>query len=411
MPKSLASWLDDLLSTRPVAQLNSEQRFIKVKEAARRLGLGHFTCPVITVVGTNGKGSCVATLAAIYQAAGYKTATVTSPHLITFNERICVDGHMAPDEEICEAFAHIAHQCNDLPLSYFHYATLAGLLIFIQKKPDIIILEAGIGGNYDVINVIDADVALISTIDLDHCEILGNTRDEIATCKMGVARDGKPVICGDPSPPPSVAAIAASQHCPYYQLGKAFMFTEKTDDWDWSGPETVYKQLPYPSVLTQNAASALMAIDVLQSTLAVAETAIIQGLRDIKLAGRCQIIRHHPTVVCDVAHNPAAVAVLLKKLQSFSAQGRHFALFGALRHKNVKAMLTPMKAWVDDWYLVDLLHPQAMPSQAIAEILACGQCFNQATEAYEAVMRAAKANDIIVIFGSFYIISQLLSVQ
>lgn len=261
-----------------------------VKHVAAQLKLRKFTCPVIVVAGTNGKGSCVAFLEKIYSAAGYKTATYTSPHVIKYNERIRLNGQNVDDNDLCTALNAVKNAKNNTNLSYFEFTTLTALYLFQQYNPDIIILEVGLGGRLDAVNIVDADIAIITTISFDHTQLLGKTREDIGKEKSGIMRTNKPVICGDFDPPSSIYQQAANINSHLYCANRDFTFTTTHNDWTWQHNSITLKNLPLPHLPLQNAATALMAIQLMQQKLPVPLTAIAAGLSQAKLLGRLQTI-------------------------------------------------------------------------------------------------------------------------
>lgn len=413
MQKSLSDWLKQLDGSNDGSSFSPSHHFDLVRKAGHRLELDRcMDCPVITVAGTNGKGSCVAALEAIYVTAGYQVGAITSPHLFRFNERICLNRQPVSDQKIIAAFEKIETVSSDLSLNYFQYALLAALLIFRQQPLDIVLVEVGLGGRYDPANILDADIAIITSIALDHCQQLGNSRDDIATEKMAITRSGRPFICGDDHPPQIMSQLLVQYACQYYQYGRDFEVVMDGKRWHWLSAEGDYKDLPTVNILHSNVACALMAVTKLQSLLPIAINSVRSGLQTIDLRGRCQLLSGQPMRLVDVAHNVAAVMVLKQKIQSLSSRGRCFAVFGMLADKEVQTIVDLMSDTIDHWYLATIRHPKSMSGHEIARYFADKRrygCYECPQQAYQAAINHAQDHDLIIIFGSFYVIAQILS--
>ena len=322
----------------------------RVAQVATALQVTQFSCPVITISGTNGKGSCVAILEAILMAAGYRVGAYTSPHLFQFNERIKINGVAIDDTNLCLSLAKVAQAQDDIPLTYFEFTTLAALQIFQHAKLDVLILEVGLGGRLDAVNIIAADVAVITAVDIDHIEWLGHDRESIGREKAGIFRQGKVAICGDEQVPVSVIETAINLGTSLYQLNKDFFYQETATDWNWEGAETKFEQLPKPRLKLQNAATALMVLAQLQQRLPVDEVAIRQGLLKAALIGRFQcFFQDRIEYIFDVAHNPHAARWLAEQLQTRPCQGRTLAVVGMLADKDINATLAAVAPQIDVW--------------------------------------------------------------
>ena len=272
----------------------------RVQAAAMKLNLLDPKPPIITVAGTNGKGSCVRGLEAIYRQAGYKTGAFTSPQLLRINELIRINGLEIDDNSLCKAFEKIAPICNEVPLTLFEFNTLAAFIIFNEAELDVWILEVGLGGRYDAVNVMDADLAIIASIDLDHMEWLGDTREKIALEKAGIFRSGKPAVCGDFNPPHTLLEYAHQNQVPLYCQNKDFLFNKNQSGWSWSYQDKVLRDLPLPQLALQNMSTVLMAIALMQERLPVDEHSIRCALQEVQLTGRIQIStwRYHDYFGC-----------------------------------------------------------------------------------------------------------------
>ncbi len=329
----------------------------RVAEVAGRCGLLAVNCPVITVAGTNGKGSTVALMEAMLSAEGYRVASYTSPHLHLYNERIKVDGKLVSDEDLCLIFDFIERRRGDTTLSFFEYGTLAALYHFQKEAPDILILEIGLGGRLDAVNILDPDVAVISSIDLDHTSLLGKSRADIAAEKAGILRQGRPLVCGDFNLPGVVGKLARAAGASLLQLGKDFDFVRQGEEssWDFVSEKVKIENLPVPAlfgaVQYHNAACAIQALQLIKRQLPVSRKALEKGLENVRLSGRFELAREGCTVIRDIAHNPASCAVLAENLCAFKHFKRLHAVFGVLDDKDACGMVRELLPLVDAWYL------------------------------------------------------------
>jgi dihydrofolate synthase/folylpolyglutamate synthase len=307
---SLTDWLTLLEGRHPKAiDLGLE----RVGQVADRLCVRQPDCPVITVGGTNGKGSTVATLTSIYHAAGYRVGSYSSPHLLRFNERICLDGAPVDDATLTAAFERVEAARAEVSLTYFEFTTLAALVIFRETAREILVLEVGLGGRLDAVNLVDADVAVITSIGIDHVEFLGNSREKIAYEKAGILRPGHPAICGDDDPPARLLEIARERRVPMQCKHRDFDFHDDgAGVWSWRNAQCTLTALPRPALALTNAATALAAL--LAAPLPVAEADLRRGLADASLPGRLQVAGESPAVLLDVAHNPHGAAFLMQQL-------------------------------------------------------------------------------------------------
>ena len=383
----------------------------RVVRVARALQVDTFNCPVITIAGTNGKGSCVECLMRVYQAAGYRAGTYTSPHLQYFHERIRINGIEISDEALVIAFNRVREAQFELSnppfLSYFEFTTLSALVYFQQQQLDVIILEVGLGGRLDAVNAIDPLVSVVVGIDLDHQDKLGETREEIAREKMGIARRQKPLVCGDPDPPKSIEEMAKKMGCDLYQTGREFYYEAKVQDWNWFGLNQHWKNLPLPAIKLQNAATALQVISLLQIKLPVTDEALHIGLRTTRVSGRFEQMSDEPKVIFDVAHNPQSCRWLASQLENLVIPGRVHAVCGMLSNKAFIPSLAPLCRIVSDWYLTPLETPRSAKTTQLVQALQTQEvktCYTFATvaDALSAALMNAKAQDAVVVFGSFY---------
>ena len=394
----------------------------RVQEVVKRLGLRFEAC-VITVAGTNGKGSTCAMLEACLLQAGYRTGVYTSPHLVHFQERCRIHGEAVQPDDLLPHFKKVEDarcQGYEISLTYFEFTTLAILSLMAEANLDVAILEVGLGGRLDAVNVVNADCAVITSIDLDHTELLGPDRESIGFEKAGIMRAGKSVVVSDPVPPESVLAHAASIGADLWQFGKDFNFTGDKQQWAWAGRGRRYSGLAYPALRGANqlinASGVLAALEAVRDRLPVTAQAIRNGLAMVELPGRFQIIPGQPTLVLDVAHNPHAVAALSENLDAMGFYPTTHAVFGAMADKDVSAIMARVGVLVDRWYFCDLPTARASSAQELQKQWqqtnrrknVTSSVFKDPKEAFEAAVAAADPADRIVVFGSFYTVGGVL---
>ena len=394
----------------------------RVQEVVKRLDLRFEAC-VITVAGTNGKGSTCAMLEACLLQAGYRTGVYTSPHLVHFQERCRIHGETVQPDELLSHFQKVEDarcQGSEISLTYFEFTTLAILSLMAEANLDVAILEVGLGGRLDAVNVVDADCAVITSIDLDHTELLGPDRESIGFEKAGIMRSGKPVVVSDPVPPESVLAHADSIGADLWQFGKDFNFTGDKQQWAWAGRGRRYSGLAYPALRGANqlinASGVLAALEAVRDRLPVTAQAIRNGLAMVELPGRFQIIPGQPTLVLDVAHNPHAVAALSENLDAMGFYPTTHAVFGAMADKDVSAIMARVGVLVDRWYFCDLPTARASSAQDLQKQWqqtnnrknVTSSVYKDPKEAFEAAVAAADPADRIVVFGSFYTVGGVL---
>jgi len=405
--------LDDWLEWQQAAHPSAiELGLERVSRVLARTGWGGPRQPVITVGGTNGKGSCVALLESLLRAGGYRVGTFTSPHLVDYRERIRIDGTWASEASLVAAFERIADALGNDSLTFFEFNTLAALLVFESAAPDVLVLEVGLGGRLDAVNVVDPDVAGVVSIGLDHMEWLGPDVEAIGREKAGIFRRGRPAIVGTPSPPRSVVEVATALGATLRLCGRDFHAALRGDGrWDYRDALGTLEALPAPAlegaVQVGNAATALAALRELTDRLPLSRAAIENGLRDVRLPGRFQRIPDAAGIewVFDVAHNPAAAAVLAGNLALYPARGRTLAVCGMLGDKDVAGVLGPLRGMVDGWYAATTDGPRALRDTELASRAAqCGIDMAAAggvCEAMRLVAGRAQPGDRVVVFGSF----------
>ena len=422
-PNTLADWLAHCERLHPKGINGIEMGLDRVRAVAQRLNLT-FTCPVITVAGTNGKGSTCAMLESILGQAGYKTGVYTSPHLVHFEERMRLKGEAADASKFVAACAEVERARGqngpEIALTYFEFTTLAILLALSREGLDVVILEVGLGGRLDAVNIVDPDCAIITSIDLDHMELLGNTRELIGLEKAGIMRTGRPVIVSDPVPPQSVLDRALEVGADLWRVGTDFNVSGDKQQWGWAGRGRRYSGLAYPALRGANqlvnASGVLAALTALREQLPVTAQAVRVGLSLVELPGRFQIIPGQPTLVLDVAHNPHSVAALAANLDAMGFYPTTHAIFGAMADKDLAPMFAKVSPMMDRWYFTDLPSPRAatgadLQAQWEAQNTrkdASAQAFATPLDALRAAIAAADPTDRIVVFGSFYTVGGVL---
>ncbi len=422
---SLSQWLVHLESMHPVA---IDMGLDRVAAVGERLKL-HFDCPVITVGGTNGKGSTCAMLESMLMQGSYRVGLYTSPHILDFNERARIDGHSASDTVLCDAFAAVEAVRGDISLTYFEFTTLAILKLFADTKLDVVILEVGLGGRLDAVNIIDPDVAIVTSVDLDHQQYLGDTREKIGFEKAGIFRPQRAAICGDPSPPQSLVEHANNIGADLWLFGRDFNYSGDRQQWSYGGRSVRRHALAYPSLRGANqllnASAALAALEVLRDRLPLGAQEVRAGLVLVELPARFQVLPGRPAVILDVAHNPHAAATLAHNLDQMGFFPYTYAVFGAMSDKDIAGVLSHLKDKIDHWYLCDLPLPRAASAESLAAALGSAgfvagntggiersvQCFATPAEAYAAARDSVSENDRIVVFGSFLTVAGVMAAR
>ncbi|MES9941029.1 MAG: bifunctional tetrahydrofolate synthase/dihydrofolate synthase [Candidatus Thiodiazotropha sp. 6PLUC2] len=373
---------------------------------------------VVTVAGTNGKGSSVALLESIYRHAGYQVGAYTSPHLVRYNERIRINGQEVSDSALCQAFERVDQARGQTILTYFEFATLAALILFAEQNLDLVILEVGLGGRLDAVNIIDADVALITTVDLDHTDWLGDSRQQIGLEKAGIMRSNRPVVVGDSAIPESVPEYAQKIGAELYLGGSHFNLSPGGDTWQWQTKGDDLLTLPQfrfnGKGQVSNTSAVIMVCRLLQSSLPLNQMQIIDGLNQVSLRGRAQLIEGEPSILLDVAHNTQSVSSLKEHLDRLGWPGRIIALFGLLKDKDAKSIVEIIKPAVSGWYLVDLPGDRGQSAEQLAKAVrqsgveSSVHCHHNFADALKAAQTEAEPQDLLLIFGSFLIVGDAL---
>ena len=392
----------------------------RVSKVAATMSISTLSMPVITVAGTNGKGSSVAILDSIYRTANYKTGCYTSPHLMHYNERICVAGSQATDADLCEAFEAIDSARGDISLTYFEFGTLAAAYLFQKHAVDVAIFEVGLGGRLDAVNLWDADIALITNIDIDHVDWLGDDRELIGVEKAGIMRKGQTVICGDLNPTRSMQSEASRIGANLLQQGEDFTWAKAEDSKQWNYTLGSSQPIRYstPALRGQfqlnNAAAAITLVNNFQNTLLVSDLQISLGLEQASVIGRLQKVADSPELIVDVAHNPQSAAALANYLADNPIEGKTVALFSALLDKDLKGIVAPVAEYFEEWHLVQLEGPRAYDNQQLGKELKAlvkqkpFKFYTNFETALKSLQIELKSQDRVVAFGSFLVVSGVM---
>jgi dihydrofolate synthase/folylpolyglutamate synthase len=402
--KPLAQWLDYIERQHPKTIALGLDRVARVYSGMNM----RLRCPVITVGGTNGKGSTCAMLESILRAGGYRTGLYTSPHLLRYNERVRIAGLEASDEALAEGFAAVEKARGDTPLTYFEFGTLAALWIFAREAIEAAILEVGLGGRLDAVNVVDADCAVLTSVGIDHVDYLGSTREDIGREKAGIFRAGRPAVIAEPDPPRSVLEAPGEK----LLIGRDFGYRALAGQWSYWGPGGRRGGLAYPAlrgaVQLRNAAAAICALGTVDLPLAFQE--VRRGLAEVEAPARFQVLPGRPQVILDVAHNPEAAAVLARNLSDSGFAPEVIAVCGMLRDKDIPGVLRAAAPRVTRWHVASLPGPRGAAAAELAEHLE-GEVhrFDSPAEAFAAAQALAGEGDKIVVFGSFLTVAEVMA--
>ena len=414
-PASLPEWLSYIEALHPKEIAMGLDR---VEEVASRLTL-NLTPPVISIAGTNGKGSTAAMLESIYLKAGYRVGIYASPHFVRYNERIRVSQQEISDQDLCAAFAAVELARSGVVLTYFEMGTLAAMWHFTQSDLDVVILEVGMGGRLDAVNVFEPTCSIVTSIDLDHMEYLGDTREKIGAEKAGIYRANKLAICGDAKPPKSVVDYAASIDANLHLINRDFSVKKQANGWQYIAEGV---QLTLPTLALQgdfqlnNAACAICAVQNLKKQLPVPSEAIGIALESVKLLGRFYTLSEKPLIIIDVAHNPQAAASLAQNLQQNTCNGKTIGVFAMLADKDIAHVVSALAAHIDHWYLADTHNVRGASAQGLQVHLqtqaerGLTKCFENVASALRSACIDSDKNDRIIVFGSFYTVADALEV-
>jgi len=415
--RNLQQWLSYLEQLHPS---EIDMGLERVQDVAQRLGLQRIASKIVTVTGTNGKGSTCAFLASLVAQQGLKVGVYSSPHLLRYNERVRINGENVSDQQLCAAFTAVEQARSDTSLTYFEMGTLAAFWLFAQASLDVVILEVGLGGRLDAVNIVDADIAVVTNIGLDHSDWLGDTRDSVAYEKSGIFRTRHPALCGDLFPPERLLTQAALLDTPLLLRGRDFDLAVCPNSWHWRGVDAQgqpvqLQDIPLLSLPIENAALALQAYALLK--LSWQSDVLVRGLCATHIAGRLQELQldyqgRTLHMMLDVAHNPHAASYLAQRLKSQSAQGRRLAVLGMLDDKDLVGVLDCIQEQITDWAVAVLPTARSCSVEHLQQTLESRQAvvagYADIAQAIEAQCAQATEDDQIIIFGSFYTVAQAL---
>ena len=418
--RTLYDWLNYIERIHP---MNIEMGLERVNKVKSNLNF-HISFPIIMVSGTNGKGSVCSILEAVLSDAGFRVGCYTSPHLLRYNERIRINQKEVNDDELCKAFNTVeaVRVSSNVPLTYFEFGTLAAMELITNAEVDIAILEVGLGGRLDAVNIFDPECAVLTNIDYDHMDYLGNTREKIGFEKAGIFRKGKLAVCSDINPPASISQHAASIGAKLIFIGEHFGYSIKRSSWDYWGSCNKYNTLPYPALgktshQLRNASACLAALDAVRDTLPVTPKNISQGLLKADLPGRLQVLPNKPRVVLDVAHNPNAAHILGSNLSKMCGYKKTYAVFAILSDKDIEGVVKELIPKVDVWYVTGVNSFRGASADEIVKVLenvginkidGSIIIFPDPVVAYESACKQATINDRICVFGSFYVVGKIM---
>jgi dihydrofolate synthase/folylpolyglutamate synthase len=414
---TLQDWLTHIERVHPRAIEMGLDRVDAVKQALTL----EPAFPLVTVGGTNGKGSACAMAEAILDHAGYRVGCYTSPHILRYNERIRVARREAGDDAIVAALAAVENARGDIPLTYFEFSTLAAMWLFERERVEAAVLEVGLGGRLDAVNAFDADCSLLMSVELDHMDYLGDTREAIGFEKAGIFRAGRPAVCADPQPPLSVTSHAVHIGAALLVAGRDFGYEAQAQQWRYWGPRGERHGLPHPALRGTfqigNAAGVLAALDALRDRLPVSAADIRTGLLTADNPARFQVLPGRPALILDVAHNPAAARSLAHNLAHMRAEGRTYAVFAMLKDKDIAGVIDAVKDHVDEWLVAPTEGARGADTATLTQELASAgvlegvSTFENVAAAYAQACDRAAQNDRIIVFGSFYTVAAVIAVR
>lgn len=405
---SLEQWLTYLEKVHPQ---NIELGLERVNAVFQKLQLDFSQSTVITVAGTNGKGTTCALIEQALLCTEQSVAVFSSPHILDYRERVRVAGAMLSEQAHCQAFLKVEMARGSTSLTYFEFGTLAALQLMADADVNYLLLEVGLGGRLDAVNIVEPNIAVITSIDLDHQDWLGDTKELIAIEKAGIFRANIPAVIGEPEPPITLLEAAQSYQVKATWQGRDFHYKIKNNSFYWHNEQRQYKALPLPNIPAQNASTALQVIDILG--LQINDTQMADVFRNIQLSGRRQVIIQQPTVILDVAHNPQSTALLAKDIAGMHYK-RVIAVVGMLADKDIKSSLLPMQSVVTDWYCASVANPRAAKSTELVSVLSTAQTvlsFSTVEVAYKQALANAHKDDLIIVFGSFYTVADVLKIK
>ena len=421
---NLNSWLKYIETIHPLGIDMGLDRLLHVKDLLDV----KFNCPVITVGGTNWKGSTCAYLESIFLEAGLNVGLHISPEILKFNERARINSAEISDDALIKGFEYIEKArlstSPSISLTYFEFTTLAILYIFSKLKLDVVVLEVGLGGRLDAMNAIDNDCSIITSVDLDHMNYLGNTRELIGYEKAGIFRKKAPAICAEPNPPKSVIQYASLIQADLRLVNKDFSFKIFESNWHWKGREMEIHDIPFPKLTGEhqlrNASAALACVETLRNRLSISHENLRKGIANAYIPGRFQIISNKPTIILDVGHNPHATKSLAINLLKNGSYTKTHAIIGMMADKDIKGTIDPLVQIIDEWHCVDLPSPRGAKGSQISEIVSISltqnnlykniNTHNSAKSGYSTVLKKIKEDERLIIFGSFVTVANILEI-
>ena len=416
---TVAQWVDYIQG---LHYRNIDLTLTRVREVYLKLFPKGVDFKVVSIAGSNGKGSTAELIRSIYQTAGYRVAKYTSPHLVSFNERYIVNGVLISDEELIEAFTEVEKARGSTRLTFFEFGTLVAIVLFSRAKVDLAVMEVGLGGRLDAVNILDSDVSVITSISIDHTNWLGDTVEKIAAEKIEIARANRPCIIGMHELPSSMHQFCEDNSVNVYQLGDHFKSSQSDQlSWNWQSLERNLKNIPLPfaqqGVQLINASLALMVAEVLYGNLPIKDDAIYAGIKNASLQARCQLVATKPSIVLDVAHNEASVQTLVEYLEKLNIQGKVVAVCGMLKDKQILQSLSCIFPIISEWHCASIHHERGATSEFIqSELLQVAEnnklqsfCYDSAQIAYNSALERLEKNDCLVVFGSFFIVGDIIA--
>lgn len=404
---TLSAWLGHLESLHPK---DIELGLERVRQVYERLALDFSQSKVVLIAGTNGKGTSCHLMQQVLTAHGYQVGCYNSPHISDYRERVTVNGEWLSEAQHCQAFSRVEQARGDIPLTYFEFGTLAAIVLLVQQKPDYILLEVGLGGRLDATNIVDPDLSVITTVDIDHQDWLGTNREIIGFEKAGIFRHLGKAVCGDLNPPETVKQQALEKQLDIIWQTQDFNYQVSEDSWAWQGKHTAFSGCKKPNMPMQNASTVLACLE--QLNVALNPDILNQCFIDFQLTGRWQTLAHQPDVIIDVAHNPESIAFLRQQLEQYPVKGKKIAVVGMLKDKDIAKVMACIQDSFDDWYLGDINQPRGAKAIDLMSHLNKDQkvsSYPSIKLAYQAALANAKEDDLILAFGSFWVITDILT--
>ena len=381
----------------------------RIRHVATELNLLKPAPFVFTVGGTNGKGTTCRTLEVLLMAAGYRVGVYSSPHFIRYAERVRINGQELSDQQHISSFDSLNQGRGETSLTFFEFSTLSALQLFKQSDLDVVILEVGLGGRLDATNIVDADVAVLTSIALDHTDWLGPDRESIGREKAGIFRQGKPAVVGEPDMPATISKVAQDKGAILLARGKEWSYSASSHSWQFQDIQGKLTELPLPQIPLANTATALAALRV--SGLTLSEAVLRESIATATLPGRYQIMQHSPLVILDVAHNPHAARYLVEKIEQLAPKGKVRGVLGMLHDKDIEGTITILSEAVDQWYCASLDGPRGASAQRLQQSLPEAECYDRVEQAWQAALSQADADDVVLVCGSFHTVAAVMALS